>query len=88
MAAELDESTRRVIEAFDRLSGSLSSEESKREEAAKRAYEKMMGLAKGAGAVADVFVTFNQEIYNGKSANQAASASIHKIKKVNYLILH
>ena len=79
MAAELDESTRRVIEAFDRLSGSLSSEESKREEAAKRAYEKMMGLAKGAGAVADVFVTFNQEIYNGKSANQAASASIHKM---------
>ena len=32
MAAELDESTRRVIEAFDRLSGRLSTEEEKREE--------------------------------------------------------
>ena len=44
MAAELDESTRRVIEAFDRLSGRLSTEEEKREEAARKAYEKMMGL--------------------------------------------
>jgi hypothetical protein len=39
----------------------------------------MMGLANVTGAVADVFVTFNKEIYNGKSANQAASASIHKM---------
>jgi hypothetical protein len=68
-----------VIEAFDRLSGRLNTEEEKKEEAARKAYEKMMGLANATGAVADVFITFNKEIYNGKSANQAASESIHKM---------
>jgi len=57
----------------------LADEEKAAAEAAVRFKAKMDTATGAVGAVADVFVTYNKEVYKGASANQAAAASIEKM---------